>query len=266
MPCEPYPSASELPPTDKAIWRFMSLAKFLDLLSMSSLYFTQLRVLRRLDPFEGSATRRTRQFHELMESNDAFARAILKIPEDKPLPPGRAGLGPGHMKLVQEFGAASAYVNCWHLSERESASLWSAYASQTDGVAVKTTIGRFVGAIEKADDEINVGCVQYIDYERDSIPGGNSLDPVFRKRLSFKSDEEFRACLMKFGALDLSPAAWARNPKGVRVDCDLVQLIEEIRVSPLVEEWHVEVVKRVVQAHGYDFAVRRSEISDPAIF
>ncbi len=256
-----------MPPADKAIWRFMSLAKFLDLLTTSSLYFTQLRVLRRLDPFEGSSTRLTRQFHELIVSNEQFARAIMKIPADQPLPPRfRTMLGPEGAKRIQNFGAASIYVNCWHLSDGESASLWSAYASQADGVAVRTTIGRFIRALEKVDDEINVGRVQYIDYERDAIPGGNLLNPVFRKRSSFESDKEVRACLTRFTEFDLSPAKWAKNPQGVRVNCDLSHLIEEVRVSPLAPEWHVEVVKGVARTYERDFPVRRSEISDPAVF
>ena len=86
MPYEPHPSAGTLPPDDTVIWRFMSLAKFLSLLTKSSIYFCQARKLRNEDPYEGTLSRPNLMFYQLLMKNEAFARQFFQIAPDQPLP------------------------------------------------------------------------------------------------------------------------------------------------------------------------------------
>ena len=262
MPYQEHSSAGELPSSDKVIWRFMSLAKFLDLMRTSSLYFSRLDILRKLDPFEGTFTRPIREAFERLASDEVAVRAFLQLGNDEPIKPYMMSqFQPDNWRRAQDRVFLDTYVNCWHLSEEESASLWSVYASQVDGVAVKTTVGGLVKSLEATDQSILVGRVEYIDYLRDAISITNALNPVFRKRTSFASDKELRACFM-----NVKRGRTEDVPIGIHVRCDMAQLIQEVRVSPLVQAWHVDVVRDATRAFGEDFPVRRSEISDPAVF
>jgi hypothetical protein len=160
MPYAEHPSAGELPQRTESIWRFMSLAKLLDLLSTSTLYFPQLLVLRRMDPFEGSSTRPNRVFYERLVSDAPFAREFLRIPADAVVPDLNGVFAPEFQKSIRDRFAATVYVSCWHLCRTESAALWSAYAGQPDGVAVRSTIGALVQALAGEPRPIYVGRVR----------------------------------------------------------------------------------------------------------
>jgi hypothetical protein len=86
MPYTPHPSAGTLPPDDTVIWRFMSLAKFLSLLTKSSIYFCQVRKLRNDDPYEGSLSRPNLVFYQQVMANETFARQVMQIEPNEPLP------------------------------------------------------------------------------------------------------------------------------------------------------------------------------------
>ena len=149
LPYQEHSSAGELPSSDKVIWRFMSLAKFLDLMRTSSLYFSRLDILRKLDPFEGTLIRPIREAFERLASDEVAVRAFLQLGNDEPIKPYMMSqFQPDNWRRAQDRVFLDTYVNCWHLSEEESASLWSVYASQVDGVAVKTTVGGLVKSLE----------------------------------------------------------------------------------------------------------------------
>lgn len=121
MPYEPHPSAGTLPPDDTVIWRFMSLAKFLSLLTKSSIHFCQARMLRRDDPFEGTLSLPNLIFYRLIMTNEAFARQVFQIAPHEPLPPNyREVFSPGRQRQLGDIFASTTYVNCWHISEYES--------------------------------------------------------------------------------------------------------------------------------------------------
>ena len=54
MPAIGHPSLDPCPPDEQSIWRFMSVAKFVSLLSSKSLYLSSIAELRKRDPFEGT--------------------------------------------------------------------------------------------------------------------------------------------------------------------------------------------------------------------
>ena len=267
MPYEPHPSAGTLPPDNTVIWRFMSLAKFLSLLTKSSIYFCQARKLRDEDPYEGTLSRPNLMFYQGMK-NEAFAREFFKIAPDEPLPSNYLNVFcSDRQKQFGDIFASTTYVNCWHISEHESAFLWSMYASPSDGIGIRSTVGRLKKSIEKEKRHIYIGPVVYIDYNTEPIPEGNALNPFFRKRKSFEAERELRACFIdRIDGIGWSEDALNVNPLGHYVSCDTYALVDEVFVSPAAPQWYADAVSEVTLKFGPGFSVRKSPLFDPAIF
>jgi hypothetical protein len=267
MPFEPHPSAGELPPRDTQIWRFMSLTKFLSLITSSSLYFAQTLALRDVDPFEGSLPRPNRMYHELMSTNDDFARQQMGLPQEQPVSlQMRHAFSPETWAQIQRVQAATTYVNCWHISQVESAFLWQNYASLSEGVAVRSTVGRLCDSMTEESRSVYIGKIKYINYQTEHIPAGNGFNAFFYKREGFRPEQELRACLWHLlDGVGLDPSAIVQNPIGTAVSCDTGVLIDAVLVSPQAPEWCTDVIKTVCARFGYNFRIAKSSIMDPAI-
>ncbi|MCH7693875.1 MAG: hypothetical protein IID50_10570 [Proteobacteria bacterium] len=268
MPYAEHPSAGDLPPEDTVIWRFMNLAKFLSLITKSSLHFAQASLLKMADPFEGSLGLPNRVFREKLLSDEEFARVFFQIPPDQKLP---ANLGDvfsvGHTRRMNDIFRATVYINCWHTRDHETAFLWSNYASNIDGVAVKSTVGRLRASISEVKRPIYIGPVRYIDYQTEAIQENNAFNPYFLKRKSFEPEQELRAVFHHLlDGVGWSERALEDNPPGVLIPCNLTDLVEEIVVSPLTPDWYLELVSETLSAIGVQLHVTRSTIADPAIF
>lgn len=267
MPYEPHPSAGILPPDDTVIWRFMSLAKFLSLLTKSSIYFCQALKLRKEDPYEGTLSRPNLVFYQLMK-NQAFARQFFRMAPDEPLPSNYLDVfSPERQKQMGDIFASTTYVNCWHINEHESAFLWSMYASPSDGIGIRSTIGRLRKSIEFEKRNVYIGPVLYMDYNTERIPEGNSLNPHFRKRKSFEAERELRACFIELvDGIGWSERALTFNPPGHYISCDLHILVDHVFISPAAPEWYADAVSEVALKFGPGLPVSKSPLSDPAIF
>ncbi len=268
MPYTPHPSAGTLPADETVIWRFMSLAKFLSFVTKSSIFFSQARKLRNEDPYEGTLALPNLLFYRQVMTDESFARQIMRTAPDQPLPSNyRDVFSPDEQKRIGEIFASTTYVNCWNISRHESAFLWSIYASASDGIAIRSTIGRLKKSIEKEKRDIYIGPVVYADYHSEVIPEGNKLTPFFRKRKSFEAERELRACFIELvESVGWSDRALTDNPPGHYVPCDVQALVEEIFVSPAVQQWYADAVSELVQKFGARFPIRKSSLSDPAIF
>src|SRR5208283_5194086 len=84
-----------------------------------------------------------------------------------------------------------SFVNCWHMNEVESAAMWKIYSTSKDSVCLQTTFARLRDVLP--EDDVYIGVVNYISYDRDMIPDDNGLWPLFHKRKSFEHERELRA-------------------------------------------------------------------------
>jgi hypothetical protein len=244
----------------------MSLAKFLSLLAKSSVYFCQALRLRNDDPYEGTLSRPNLTFYQLMKSPE-FARQFFKMKPDEALPFNYLDVfSSDRQKQMGDIFASTTYINCWHMSEHESALLWSMYAS-SDGIGIRSTISRLKKSIEIQKRNVYIGPVLYMDYNSEPIPQDNSLNPFFRKRKSFEAERELRACFIELvEGVGWSERALIVNPPGHYVSCDMHALVDHVFVSPTAPQWYAEAVSEVVTKFGPEFPISKSSISDPAIF
>lgn len=165
------------------------------------------------------------------------------------------------------------YLNCWHLSDNESAAMWSIYGTNEEAVAIQSTVGRFYQALSQARVQeidkrvdIMIGNVEYTDHESWQPPADSSADvyaiPFFLKRPSFKYENEFRA---KVDGADVF-ANDDDKPDGINVNVDLQTLIEEVYVAPSVDQWFKDLVRSLLEQYGFsNLDPKHSRLDDDRI-
>lgn len=219
------------------MWRYFDFAKLLDMLTSSSLYFP--RVDRRGDPFEGSwpagAMRRRKE---------RYVNSEVTFP------------------WLSENFIRGTYVSCWHLSQYESAAMWTLYLTKSEGIAIRSSVQKFIDAIQGDSDAVYLASVRYIDYDRDDFDPKlqtNTMTPLVYKRRSFEHEKEIRAIVCKAFSSDCPEF-------GLKVKVDLGCLIDRIFVSPTSPDWFCEVVRDVVRKYSPAIPVFRSELGKNPIY
>jgi hypothetical protein len=253
--------SDKLPSQDQAIWRFLDLAKFIDILVNNSMWFACVQELVKDDPFEGAfptahvqvAVDSLRKKKELTELTD---RQMLASESEfiERLPRSCQAL------------RKSMYVNCWHASNYESAAMWSQYVRQ-DGLAIKSTVGRLIESFAEAVHDVRISEITYIDYETQGVDFARTY---LYKRTSFEHEKELRAYVEDnilwiksvYGS-PLPEYAHREYAKGIKVNVSPKALIEEVRLAPTSQSFLDCVVKDVLAKYGLETVpVKKSAISE----
>jgi hypothetical protein len=220
------------------IWTSSSLLTSCSVAAYSSLGFDQLR-----DPYEGALTKPTAEFFADIRSRTGF----------------RGGVNNEVFRKVR-------CVNCWHMSEYESAAMWELY-SKDAGVGIRSSITRlessFPPEVTGGSWGIRGNAVSYVDYEKDrvaalAIDGSVVMSAdFFCKRKSFEHEHEYRlVTVLESDEYD---------QVGKHVPVLLEQLIEQVVVSPLAPTWITEVVRNEVRLHGLSVSVKQSDLYSPLL-
>lgn len=234
------------PPPDEAVkvWRYLDLAGFVSLLSSRSLFFRRADKFR--DRLEGSFSRANlRMRPEVYQAWEEEHRQIAFT----------------QMAAAAQRVRSHVYINCWHMSERESAGMWDAYAGSNLGIAIQSTYSRLIGTLEENETGIYAGVVNYIDYEQDWMPEGNLFYPFVYKDLSFQHERELR-CL-------IPPADMRGQPPyevGWNVEVDMQRLIENVVIAPYAQPWFTDVVESLIEKYDVNIPVRTSILGIDPVF
>ena len=235
------------PADDKAaIWRFMDFPAFVDLLHSSSLHFSRLDALA--DPFEGYGTAMDYLKFKLPEQIFQASGGASDQARDK-LQQWRAQQAKDYeqnqvLALLKRIQVAeTCWVNCWHLIERESVALWKIYHGRNKPIAVQSTVGGLRDSIRSDDSSnVSIGAVQYLENrQRTSL---SSAAQAVTKTPAFAFENELRAILVP------APAMQAMLGPGTQIPVDLQSLVAAVRLSPVAEPWHVDLVQRLIEHHG----------------
>lgn len=84
------------------------------------------------------------------------------------------------------------FINCWHVNENESDTMWRLYSNKNKTIAIKSSILLLKKAILDTKHEFCFFPVNYIDYEKDYISQSNAFSPFFYKRSIYSHEKEFR--------------------------------------------------------------------------
>jgi hypothetical protein len=244
----PPPPRIEVPDPGESLWRFMDFTKFMSLLERAALYFSSARKFLDVDPFEGSYPREN-------SLTEQARRTGMDL----------AGIIRARASLLDRY-----FINCWHLSESESAALWVLYGPRQSAIAVRSTFSALRKSIvvNGPHEQLFFAKVKYLDYSRDKFPGQLAdldMTPFFHKRKSFEHERELRIIATHgnspvFGNV---PETGKQQVVGYYLPVDLRVLLQAVYMPPRAEDWFHELMKSVLSRHRLSqVLVERSSLSD----
>lgn len=257
------------------LWRYLSLDKFIDLVSSNSLFFAPLAWYDKTDPFEGFMPRVAmdalasipQYFRD--EQREVLARLVEQLPP---------AAGPQLQTLLADIEAyvpsmkalyknivSCLMVNCWYQSPHESEAMWGLYSRQ--GVAIRTRVGRLRNALVNEDPKpaVHIGAIKYLDFTDPALTAKDCMTPDghlmgMMKRMAYAHEREVRMFITAERAIgDLSLHA----PSSMRVAAEARGYLDEVVVSPFAGESLERSVRAVITWAGLDEGlVRRSTLLD----
>jgi len=226
-----------------SIWRYMDFTKFVSMLDNEGLYFTRIDKME--DVFEGSFSKGNEKLRSVINigsrARDVETGTVIK-------------------KLRKWV-----YVNCWHQNKSESAAMWKLYSKSNESVCIRSTYDKLRSCL---DDTINVGCVRYVDYEKDWVPESHPLAPFLYKRLSFEHEKEIRALISTVDLKHIDKIIDAPDPEeeGIWTPVNLNELIDAIYVAPESAEWFRELVENVAHTYGLKKQIIKSALENEPFY
>jgi hypothetical protein len=257
MSVEQFTEGIEPANLDAAIWRFMPMERFKDLIETGELYF------RRSDKLDDE--------HEGLPPAE-FARLALNL--------NRYDIN--HIQtLNNDLGSTaqfrqSFYINCWHLFDEETAGMWARYSR--DGVAIVSRYSLLKAVLDSLSDRMFLGLVRYGWAQGTRW---NLLRFITTKREQYAFEREVRAMLWKVDSGDsvnrhidmdnrfhplpiYDPPG--ELPVGLKRPIALATLITDVVVAPTAPTSRIREVQELIVNAGYEFRVRASALTSGAKF
>lgn len=148
-------------------------------------------------------------------------------------------------------------VSCWHANMHESMAMWKIYGESESSVCIVTNLEKIKSSITPPDGyKIIIAKVEYISHDTDSFKIQHELAPFMHKSNFYTYEQEVRL----IGYNPLCKFKEKRPDFGIKVNLDIINLIQEIRVSPYAPNWFFELVKLVCKKYALDIPVNRSKI------
>jgi len=264
------------------LWRYMDFTKYVSMLSTRSLFFVRLDKLG--DRWEGKYPKK--QWTRLVEAAKQARNEIIKqweryIKNAQKVGNERAAQKfmelknfyeshpPGYPEFLKYQPSWTA-TNCWHEGEHESAAMWKLYLTSREGIAIESDFDRMEQSFANVQEDVFIGRVLYIDYDREDIPTSNMLYPLMTKRKSFEHEKEVRAVIWRGlqGAEQIlnenAKAPW--NDPGELIPVNMDVLIRAVYVAPGSPEWFVDIVKNVTHKYGFEKPIEHSRIDEDPIY
>jgi len=231
------------------LWRYMDFTKFVALISSKTLFFSRADLFD--DTFEGS-----------------YPLANLKIRPyiyQKNMTSEQFNSMTNQMANIAKCAREWTYINCWHANKYESAAMWNLYAKTNEAVAIVTDYKKLKNNLP---NNVYLGVVNYIDYEKEWIPEGNIFSPFLHKRKSFEHEKEVRAIIQKLPNNKNQGIVLGKKNSisGISVNIDIDSLIKTIYVSPTAPQWIFDLTKEVLQTYKIKIEVIKSNLYSSPVF
>lgn len=261
---------------DARVWRYLDPLKLISILHHKALFFARL-------DFLGDS-------HEAALGRPNAERLLHGLAAD----PDRDAVA----KAVEVYNASrkkrlAAYAaSCWHMSEIESAAMWSMYAPRGLGIAVQSTVGRLNQALQGCHRDTYIARVKYVDYETQEVTEGDALFAASLKRREFSHERELRVftpldvresfgieaqealrrqgnALTKnqSGAWELTDLTRGRIPgvvgPGVLVRVEVATLIQSVHLAPQLAPSQVELIAGLLARYDVSAPVLGTTLDGP---
>ena len=142
-------------PSEETLWRYMSFAKFMDVLK-NGLFFSKASLFN--DPAEGHIPpKNVKQIQAIGEKiNESYNPKWEGDRLHGSTPPFHSGIDTNGI-------SRQTLCSCWYSQPDQSVSMWERYGSE--GVAIKTTLKRVKEGVEGYGKYFCIGKIEYIDYD-----------------------------------------------------------------------------------------------------
>jgi len=279
------------PAADRPLWRYTDIPKFLELITSGKLWLTNLEVLAKDDPFEGSLGS-YRFPHRIFKSAGELPDELqLSLPKYHSFNPSGEGSIEEVFKNWFQYGERHGinlegkrrdfYINCWHEADHESIAMWKIYGSPGAGVAIVSNAVRLETALRASPERLFFGKVSYHHFGK-LILGGEYLEHTVSKLSSYEYEREVRLVHWDIenahhplANCEWNDVSWRFEKiedelspvkQGLKVTCQIEELIEEVVVSPFAPAWYLPMLVAVRDKLGYQFQISASPLlSEPLI-
>ena len=236
-------------PDETVIWRYLDLAKYISLLESKSLFLTRIDLLG--DPAEGHYTKLDRLLAQQNPSLNSHLKNLSKA-----------------RKMY--------YASCWHMNQRESASMWSVYTTTDKGIAISATVGKLKEALKLDPRILYFGKVNYIDRDLEHIEMDNVFRAVVSKGKFYEYENEIRLIHWLSGQLldeSNNPTIESSynkteylygdspTPGGLLFGVDVDKLIEKVVIAPYVPQWLYDLFFSMTKQYGFNELVEKFQWS-----
>jgi hypothetical protein len=262
------------PSEDAVIWRYMDLPRFLSLLQRQALFFTTIKRLKLLDPYEGVLSTPTKTFPRLPSLAEETKFIESGYLSDSQISNLQFHIEHGE-PLIKNFVA----VNCWHINDFESAAMWQLYSNYNQGIAIQSTFSRLRECFMDTKETprfpegeivpISIGMVDYLDYAKDRNNFGSLFPICLTKRRSYEHERELRAITLLPWSNDYSQMREGVSKNmmndfttydGVYFPVDLNHLIEKVFIAPNAPKWFAEIIKSTGKKYKLSAPLKQSNL------
>jgi hypothetical protein len=250
----PHPTVFKQPLDEGiSVWRYMDLSKFIWMIQRDALFFCRSDSLG--DPFEGHYTKviadQEEEHIKTLQANNQFAAIPAAV---HAVEMTREVFRVNTLELPKQL-KQKYFVSCWHMNEEESPAMWKLYTSQNESICIRSKYKTLANLLP---EESLLGCVEYINYHRDSFDTTEMWSYIIHKRKSFEHEREIRAAIYRGEACPFE----AVDGKGLVVPINVAELIEEIFVSPTAQSPLSEVVTGLAEKYGLSARVLESRVNE----
>lgn len=257
----------------ETFWRYLSLPKFIDLITTSKLWFARPSTFS--DPFESKTNKKTRgelvwkMMNRLLddyniainEGEETYLKHQEWIVSDlerqengtlKSSEYNNYSEAPKNLVITAEFMLNklldSICVNSWHVNKYESMGMWNLYTDDSYGIAI---VSNFESLRDCFKTEFGIPKIIKVEYHNLHDPEReyNYLPSVYKHK-AFQHEAEIRAYYNAGATSDINP--------GVHVEVDLNKLVNKIVLAPNSQKWFKENVEWIIKKAGYNFLIEDS--------
>lgn len=224
---------------DSRLLRYMTLPKFLNLISCKSLYLPNAQCFE--DKWEGELSDVNRRIHN--ERIQGFYGGEISLDYIENMRKRTSHT----FKLLKNC----TFISSWNYSDYESPFLWNSFTQPNNGILIGSTISKLKDSV-KYEDDFFLGQVKYYNQDEWFIGEGNTLSPFIWKRIEYSHENEIRLILQDENIIDSN---------GINLDVDLDTLISEIIISPNSDTWFKKLIIKILRDYRLEnISVRNSDL------
>jgi hypothetical protein len=212
------------------LWRFLDLKKAHDLFRQSALYLRRVALLRTMDERESRLPAVIGE--RLIQANQNNPQ-IRRFIED--------------FLTIAENQADRVYASCWYLPDESEdyAHMWDEFGGgEQGGVCIVTMVGRLGNAL--VEEGLSIGLVRYVEpdisLEETWYLEQYRSSPFLLKLASHSREREARLFRRHH---------WIKQPDFLYEKVQLVDLIEHMKLSPLVSDAQNREISDWFIRHGF---------------